>query len=153
LSSSDRILVGISLGVPCMLLLLYSLGKRRMRSHAWADVGRAAVRVTIERGAPGEPGGKRTVVVPTRVNSWDSLRGVLGIRPGYTVAVKVVMDGRESWSVLGETEDDVPGKVVRWWEFREGHEYWELPIAQITGLRDALDEEDDPADHWKRNEP
>lgn len=125
--SFPGLLVSLLLGVMVLVLSLASLAGRRPHPDT----------VTVYMDG-------RPRLVPREVWSWGSLRAALGVRPGYGVAIR----STEGWAVLGEGERDLPGRVVRCWDFGEGDEHREIWAGRSAWA--SSDEDDDPADWWKR---
>lgn len=157
------IMVAVTLCLPYLLLAL--LGARmkrksiqRARAAVLALEARQNRREELEFEVKRWPTVTVTVdgvptKVPPRVDSWAGVRAVLSIPPGSTVMVRVddieiddAVDGREAWALLGDGEADVPGKVVRFWEFSEGDEFRRIPL-------DAAEEDDeDRPEPWQDGE-
>lgn len=87
----------------------------------------------------------RPVMVPGWVGSHWAMRGALGVPRGLAVGTlgKVEHEGEEidAWVILSEMEA---------WEFHEGDRYRTFGFESAWVLKQPGEDDEDPADWWKR---
>ena len=92
------------------------------------------------------------VVVPERVESLWAARGALGIPRGiaFGVETNVRHNGmvKRGWCLI--PDPDAPADAG--WEFEEGQLYKTFGLMEVIegGMLDADEDDEDPADWWKR---